>query len=460
MGAMSSWLPRLALAGLVLALPPVALAASGPSDRVASALLADLAERAIPAVVLVQVDRQRPLSPELQEVLHDLGLPRPGRTHGDGEASGSGVIVDPEGRVITNAHVVNGAVAVTLVLSEQRRLPARVVGSDPRTDVAILQIDADGPFPWLPLGDSSQVRVGDVVLAVGNPFEFQSTVTMGIISATGRRGLDEREIQDYLQTDAAVNPGSSGGPLLNLKGQVIGINTAIYAPNVDQNSGISFAIPANLVRRVVEDLDRRGRVPRSWAGLVMRTVSEVDGDSTLHGAEVVRVIPDSPAERAGLRRGDIVVEVDGEAIPSEAALKSLVLVREVGTELRFVVTRDQQRIEIPVVTGEERDVGVGLEDLPDDAVYWGGMFLAQPEDALRAHFGVGQDRGVLVVRIDSDSPAERFGLKTGDLLLEMSGRPVTSLEVLREQLSTQEPGMVLITIQRGGGRAHAVMPVP
>jgi len=460
MGDMWWWLPVPALAGLLLAVPGVAPAAARPDSRATGAVLADLAEQAIPAVVLVQVDRQRPLCPELQELVHDLGLPRLGRAWGEGEASGSGVIVAPDGRVITNAHVVNGAVGVTLVLSDQRRLPARVVGSDPRTDVAILQIDAEGPFPWLPLGDSSQVRVGDVVLAVGNPFEFQSTVTMGIISATERRGMDEREIQDYLQTDAAVNPGSSGGPLLDLNGEVIGINTAIYAPNVDQNSGISFAIPANLVRRVVEDLDRRGRVSRSWVGLVTRTVSEVDGDPTLHGAEVLRVIPDSPSERAGLRRGDIVVEVDGEAIPSEGALKSLVLVREVGTALRFVATRDQRRVEIVVVTGEEHDMGVGLEDLPDDAVYWGGMFLANPEDALRAHFGVGQDRGLLVVRIDPHSPAYRLGLKTGDLLLEMSGHPVTGLEVLQEQLSGQEPGMVLITIQRGGGRAHAVMPVP
>jgi len=458
MGDMRWWLPGLALVGLLLAAPGVAPAR--PGNRAIGADLAGLAERAIPAVVLIQVDRQRPLCPELQELVHDVGLPPLRGSRGEGEASGSGVIVTPDGQVITNAHVVNGAVGVTLVLSEQRRLPARVVGSDPRTDIAILQIAAEGPFPWLPLGDSSKVRVGDMVLAVGNPFEFQSTVTMGIISATGRRGLDEREIQDYLQTDAAVNPGSSGGPLLNLDGEVIGINTAIYAPSVDQNSGISFAIPADLVRRIVVDLERHRRVARSWVGLVTQTVSEVDGDPTLRGAEVLRVVPDSPAEHAGLRRGDIVVDVDGEAIPSENALKSLVLVQEVGTPLRFVVTRDQRRVEIDVVTGEERDAGVGLENLPEDAVYWGGMFLASPEDALRAHFGVGQERGVLVVRIDPQTPASRLGLKPGDLLLELSGRPLTGLAALRELLAGQEPGMVVVTIQRGGGRAHAVMPVP
>jgi S1-C subfamily serine protease len=333
-----------------------------------------------------------------------------------------------------------------------------VVGADARTDVAVLQIEAGGPFPWLPLGDSSEVRVGDMVLAVGNPFEFQSTVTLGIISATGRRGLGEREIQDYLQTDAAVNPGSSGGPLLDLDGRVIGINTAIFAPEVDQNAGISFAVPSNLVKRVVEDLEAGAGVPRSWVGLVTRSVATVDGDATWRGAEVLRVVPDSPAERSGIRRGDILVSVDGEATPSSEALRTLVLAREVGSRLALVATRDGRPVDLEVTTRDEREQWVGLQDLPRDAVYWAGLFLAPPVDELRARFGVGAERGLIVARVDPDSDAARLGLEPGDLVTEVGGTAVTDPEALRELLSMTPRGVLVVAVRRSGSPLWAVLP--
>ncbi len=432
--------------------------AAGPTAAALGDALAELARVAVPAVVLVQVEDRAALCPELQELFQELGVVSAWRGEGVGVASGSGVIVSSDGRVLTNAHVVEGASGVTLVLSDQRRVAARVVGVDSRTDVAALQIVDEGRYPWLPLGDSSAVRVGDLVLAVGNPFEFQSSVTLGVISATGRRGLDPHEIQDYLQTDAAVNPGSSGGPLVDARGRVIGLNTAIFAPGAEQHAGISFAIPSNLARRVLEELDAQGRVPRGWVGLVTRSVAEVDGDPTMRGAEVLRVVPGSPAERAGVRRGDIIVSVGGEAVPSESALRTRVLLGEVGEPLSFTVTRDGRRVPLTLITAEERDVAVGMDALPSDTVFWQGLYLAAPSDALRARFGVGQGRGLLVVRLEPESAAARLGLKPGDLVLEVAGRPVREGDDLEGARSAARGEVLGLVLERSGTRAWAVLP--
>jgi Do/DeqQ family serine protease len=431
---------------------------AGPAARGLSSTYSSVAARAMPAVVHVHVKKGEVLAPELREVMqdHDLDI-RLGDSQRDSEATGSGVIISADGRVWTNHHVIEGAVQISLVLSDQRRLRARLVGSDPRTDVAVLQIEGGGEFDWLPVGDSSVVRVGDLVLAIGNPFDFQSTVTAGIVSAKGRRGLTNREIQDYIQTDAAVNPGNSGGPLVNVAGEVIGINTAIFSPGVEQNSGIGFAIPSNMATRIAGDLEHLGQVRRSRVGLVTRTLSDVEGDTSRRGAEVEWIVPDSPAERAGLRRGDIIVAVDHEPIVSTRSLRNLVLAREVGAHLVFSVTRDEVTVEIDVETVDGRSVGSGYPQLPDDVVGWAGMVLADSSEALRSHFGLPDGHGVVVAHVESGSAAAGAGLSPGDLIVGIGSDAMHDLSAMRTWLEGDRDGHVGVAFRRGVGQLWAVV---
>ncbi|MBT3221933.1 MAG: PDZ domain-containing protein, partial [Proteobacteria bacterium] len=374
---------QLALALFLVVFPLISQGSTG-LDRV----LIQVAQKVRPAAVHIYVKKGVPQAPELRDVYRSFDLLPLSSFSAMRESSGSGVIVSPDGRVYTNHHVIEGAVKIEVVLHDQRHLDAFVVDSDPRTDIAILQVDAPGPFPHLELGDSSKLQVGQMVAAIGNPFDFQSTMTVGVVSALGRRELSNHEIQDYIQTDAAVNPGNSGGPLVDLKGDIIGLNTAIFAPGAEQNSGISFAIPSNMLKRIATELNQLGRVRRAWIGAVARSVEDVDGDKTRHGAEILRVISDSPAEEAGLRRGDIVVSIDNEPMVSAASLRSMIQVREVGTNLSVEVVRDDQHLRLNVEVSENRYTGMAIDTLPSDTVQWAGMVLVPPSDAIRAHFGI------------------------------------------------------------------------
>lgn len=435
----------------------MALAAPPPAVIQLQESLRHVSKEATPAVVRFEVDKREARCPELEELMQRHLLGAEGAGEPTGAATGSGFIVDPSGVVLTNEHVVNSAVSIEAILSNQQRVPVRVVATDPRTDVAVLQIDAPGPFPWLELADSDEVAVGDLVVAIGNPFDFDSTVTFGIVSAMGRRGLSEREIQDYIQTDAAVNPGNSGGPLIGLDGRVVGLNTAIYAPGNDQNSGISFAIPANMLTRVRADLEAAGRVRRPWLGMAVETVGDVDVRRSVRGAEVQRVVPDGPAEAAGVRRGDVIVAVDGEPTPSRSALRALVIAQEVGARLDVEVMRGGERRRLKLVTAEERRIDSGPKTFPEDVLGWGGMTVADPTDAIRAHFGVATDRGVIVLRVDEDSPAARMGIVPGDLILQVGKKPVYDLVTLREELDG--PSVVRpVTLGRGGDTLYAIVP--
>lgn len=432
-------------------------AVAGVPQRL-SADLVEVAERALPAVVHVQVERGPKVAPALDDLLahYDLpGLKRPGpRTR----STGSGVIVHPDGRVLTNHHVVQGAVSIQLVFEDQRRLPADVVAADPRTDIAVLQLRDPGPYPWLPLGKSRALRVGELVVAVGSPFDFQSTVTVGVVSATGRRNLSPQEIQDYIQTDAAVNPGNSGGPLLNLSGEVVGLNTAIYSPAIEQNSGISFAIPASMLERITDDLDERGTVRRPWVGLFARSVEEVDGDPSRTGAEVMRVVADSPAERAGVRRGDIIVRVEGDPVTSAEDLIGRVLAEEVGVPLVFDLARDGIIAPYELLPIDAQDAGVGLEQISAPTLEWAGLLLAEPTDALRAHFGVADTTGLIAARVEPGSAAARLGFTAGDVVLQVGEKPVATLEEVRARPAST--GHTAVKLQRGGHKIWTVLPSP
>lgn len=421
--------------------------------------LTRVARKARPAVVHVEVVKGETWAPPLQELLTRIEADPPASDVADSRATGSAVIVSRDGRVLTNHHVVDGALDVHVVLADQRRFKAEVVGSDARTDVAVLRIDGAGPFPWLPIGDSDRVAVGQPVLAVGSPFDFQSTVTVGIVSAKGRRGLDRAEIQDYIQTDAAVNPGNSGGPLLDLEGRVIGINTAIYSQGADQNSGISFAIPSNMAQRIARALEDEGRVRRASVGVETSDAAGIDGDPSVRGASVSWVVPASPGARAGLRRGDVIVAVDGEPIPSSRALRNLVAARRIGATLVFDVVRGDIRETLDVEVADEEDVGSGPSELQvEGGVIWAGLELANDTDDVRAALGVPDGRGALVVRVLPDSDGSRMGVLAGDRVTSIAGHPVRDLAELEARLAGSVGGQVVVGLDRAGRESLTVLP--
>ncbi|TVQ91308.1 MAG: PDZ domain-containing protein [Deltaproteobacteria bacterium] len=419
--------------------------------------LVGVSAKAQPAVVYVEVSQGVGWSPVLLDLLHRFDLQPPPRRHRGERATGSAFFITPEGRALTNHHVVAGATTVTLVLSDQRRYLADVVGSDPRTDLAVLQVRADRTFPWLPLGDSDRVRVGQIVLAVGNPYDFASTATMGIVSFIGRRGLDAREIQDYIQTDAPVHPGNSGGPLLSLRGEVVGINTAIYARGVDSGSGISFAIPSNMAKRTSEEVLRDGRARRPRIGLRAEDVEEVEGDASMRGAVVTWVVPGSPASAAGLRRGDVIVRAHGEPVVGAAALRSLVRARPVGEGMELDVVRGQQRLRPRVELVDEQTLALGQADRTEGDHVYAGMVLGTADEEVRRALGVGPAEGVLVRAVTPGSTAAKMGVLAGDRVVSVAGRSVEELQELVEYLEIVQDAPVVVGLRRGAELRRTIL---
>lgn len=442
---------------------PVTLPADSAALAGATALsqaFAEVAAAVTPAAVYIEARKGPDVAAGLQELIAEYRLPVPGGRAADQTTSGSGVIISPDGLVLTNHHVVSGAQDPVVTLHDRRSYPATVVGSDARTDVALLRIEGEGPFPWAALGDSDQVAVGTWVLAVGHPFDFPFTVTTGIISARGRRNLFRNEIQDYLQTDAAVNPGSSGGPLFDLHGRVIGINTAIYTPpgGGQQHAGISFAIPANMAARIKDELLATGRVARASLGLSTRDRPASRGVPR-PGAEITRVTPSGPAEAAGLRRGDVVVSVDEEPITGADDLRGLVQARGVRNELRVGWEREGQLMSAVVRTGDERDLAQPDLAVPPEAREWAGLTLGPATPEALATFGVQPPSqrapGVLVLSVEPGAPGAVAGVLPGDLLLALGDQPLTRPEDAATLAADRRS--VTLRLWRDGGEAWAAV---
>lgn len=405
---------------------PVTPSADAPGlaqARAMSDAFASVAAAVTPATVYIDAEKGPPVAAGLEELMRDYRLPSPDSEGTGVESSGSGVIISEDGLVLTNYHVIAGADSPVITLYDHRSFPAQVVASDARTDLAVLRILDDGPFPWAELGDSDAVQVGQWVMTVGHPFDFQFTVTTGIISARGRRNLFHNEIQDYLQTDAAMNPGSSGGPLFDLSGRVIGINTAIYtAPGAgNQNTGISFAIPSSMARRVADELLDTGRVARASLGLNTRD-RPISMDQPDPGAVVTRVTPGSPAAAAGFVPGDVILTVDGERVTGSADLRALVLARGVHVDLDIGWQRESQSLHAVVQTGDEQDLESTELPVPNDAVAWAGLTVIIATSADLATFNredpSSPTGGLLVLAVTPDSPGAVAGLMPGDLLVE------------------------------------------
>ena len=424
-----------------------------------------LSASVLPTTVHIHVERGPLVAAGIQQLSRDYALPVPKPSTGAVQTStGSGVIIDEDGVVLTNHHVVNGAQRIVITMVDQRRYEASVIGHDPRTDIALLAIDGDGPFSAAQFSESVAVAVGEWVVAVGHPFDFPFTVTAGIVSALGRRNLGRNEIQDYIQTDVAVNPGSSGGPLFNTAGQLVGINTAIFSPDKEHlsSAGISFAIPAAMAMRVGEEIVTPGRIRYSAIGITTEDAQPTE-QQPQPGARIARVIAGGPAERAGLRRGDVITAVDGEAIADSAALDALVLTRAVGSELSLNVRRGKRSFLTQAKTADADQLGpTSTADLPaTDAVTWGGLTMvdATPKRLMQMGVVLPKDthEGVLVLDVAPDSAAATSGLIPGDVLLKVHKSPLTGVDDLLKSVDNQS--VVLVAFWRGTNRYLAVLAI-
>ena len=394
-------------------------------------------------------------------------------------ALGSGFIIDQSGYVVTNSHVVAEAAEIGVILHDGTRLEAKLIGVDAPTDLALLKVKSDKPLPATDWGDSDQVQVGDWVVAIGNPFGLGGSVTAGILSARAR-DIQQGPYDDYLQTDASINRGNSGGPLFNVNGQVIGINTAIYSPT-GGSVGIGFAVPSAIARPVIEQLKEHGQVRRGWLGVqVQRVTPDIAESLSLpepEGALVTSVEPDSPAGKAGLRQGDVITAFDGQVVEKMRSLPRIVAATKIGRTVDVEVMRGGSPQTIPVTIGElappEPQVaaaGSSTEEEPPaettepvEAKTVIGLKLAPLTPGLREAFAINGDvDGVLVTEVGENSPAFERGIGAGDVIIEAAQEPVTSPDDLQGRIDkAREQGRktVLMLVSRAGDLRYVPVPV-
>jgi serine protease DegQ len=390
--------------------------------------LAPLIKEVAPAVVSIYVQEQASAAtspffsdPLLERFFGPQGVPQLQPQPRQG--TGSGVIIDAgNGYVVTNHHVIATANEVLVVLNDQRRFEAEIIGSDEGTDIALLKIEAEN-LTALPLGDSESLEVGDFVLAIGNPFGLGQTVTSGIVSALGRGGINAEGYEDFIQTDASINPGNSGGALIDFNGQLVGINSAIIAP-AGGNVGIGFAVPANMANSVVRQLLEFGEVRRGVLGV---TITDLTPDviqglglDIEQGAVVSEVVPGSPAERAGLQAGDIIVEVDGQAIQGSADLRNTVGLVRVDSTVALSYLRDGQRRTVNVTIGQAAGTKLAAEGAAGATI--DTLQGAEFRNLSQGDPQYGRVQGVLVTSVADGSPAARNGLMAGDVITAVGGR--------------------------------------
>lgn len=363
---------------------------------------------------------------------------------------GSGVIVTSDGYIITNNHVVEGADELNISLPDKRTFKAKVIGTDPKTDVAVIKIDASN-LPALPWGDASQLEVGEMVLAVGNPFGLSQTVTMGIISAIGRANVGIVDYEDFIQTDAAINPGNSGGALVNLKGELVGINTAIFSQSGGY-MGIGFAIPSTMAKSVMQSLIKHGKVIRGWIGVSIQDVTpdlaKEFGAAENNGALVGDVLEDSPASKAKLERGDIITAYNGVPVRDSNHLRGLVAETQPGTTARLSLLREKKSQDLNITIGElPKELAKASRDGSGKGEHaLAGITVENVRQSGRSK----ASSGVVVTEIEPESQAERAGLQKGDVIREINRKPVKDVkdfERLTSQLSSRSS--VLILVNRG-----------
>ena len=437
---------------VLVAIACVALPGAGAAAE--KLTVAPVLKEVTPAVVNISVrGRRMQQNPLLDDPVFRRFFNAPGRRSVPVQGIGSGVIIDSdEGLVVTNHHVVNGAEEIVVTLRDRRKFQAQLVGSDPGTDVALLRIDAQD-LAELPPGDSDSLEVGDFVVAIGNPFGLGQTVTLGIVSALGRSGLGLEGYEDFIQTDASINRGNSGGALVDLDGQLVGMNTAISSPS-GGSVGIGFAVPTRMVTAVVEQLLEFGEVRRGQLGVVISNVdpdvAEGLGLGEATGALVSQVMEGSPAERADIQPYDVIVSIDDEPVEGATDLRNRVGLVRVGDEVVVGLLRDGERLEKRIVIGE------GQFAAADGGATSDRFAGAEFRDIGPEHPLYGDVRGVEVVRVDPESPPARAGLRAGDIILAVNRRGVANTREFLDTVGQQE-GALALHVQRGSMRTFIAL---
>lgn len=398
-----------------------------------------VAKKATPAVVSIQVQFQskpssrQEWSSDPREQFPDefwqrfFGIPSPQEPRGPRMGQGSGFVISPDGHLLTNNHVVQDAEKITVIFSDGKELAGTVIGTDPNTDIALLKVEGQN-LEYLTLGDSDHIEVGELVMAIGSPLRFQSTITVGVVSAKGRAGLGVVPIENFIQTDAAINMGNSGGCLISLAdGEVIGMNTAI-ASNTGGYMGIGFAIPSNMIKHIMEELRTTGRVIRGYIGVNLQSIdSNLAAAFNLDkntGALVAEIMKESPADKGGLKSGDIILKVDGKTVENPAMLRSTIAMVKPGEKVVLSILRNNEHMErtITVATHPESEIAAG--ELQNKL----GMLLQDLSPEIAQQLGYDKDSGVLIKYVDPNSAAQAAGLRRGQLILSVNQKPVTSTE--------------------------------
>ena len=474
MGVIAAGIPFL-VAGLLMASglqwtsPSVAEDSSGAprvslsSPPVIPGSFAELAEKMSPTVVNVKVTKiekagfQGPRMPEgnFGDFFERFFKEMP--QHPGGHKSmgaGSGVIISSDGTILTNNHVVEGATEVTVTLADKKEYVAQILGRDPKTDLAVLKIKANQSFPAAALGNSEQLKVGDWVVAIGNPFGLNHTVTSGIVSAKGRV-IGAGPYDDLIQTDASINPGNSGGPLFNMKGEVVGINTAI----IPQGQGIGFAIPVNTAKPLIPQLVTKGEVTRGYLGVNIQNMTpdlaEALNVKDLDGALVADVSPGSPASAAGIERGDLITSFNGKAVKDSHDLPAMVAATPVDEEVTVTVLRDGKERQLSVTVGRLPSEQASLDKAAQPAKGKWGLQLHDLSPQIAQQFGLQADQGVVVVGVEAGSSADEAGIRQGDLIVEVNRQTVNSVDEVKEKIhQSQDKDRLLLLVQRQNGKLY------
>jgi serine protease Do len=392
---------------------------------------------------------------------HDFGSPKKWKER----SLGSGVIVSPDGYIVTNNHVVEKADEIKVTLFDKRVLKGRIVGADQKTDIAIIRIDAAN-LPVLSWGDSDKLQVGEFVLAIGSPYGLSNTVTMGIISAVGRANVGIADYEDFIQTDAAINPGNSGGPLVNINGQLIGINTAIFS-RTGGYQGIGFAVPSNMVRLVMDQLIQKGKVTRGWIGVTIQELTpelaQQFGLKQSRGALVSDIVKDSPAAKAGIIRGDIIIGFNGKEVKDVSSLRNLVSQSKAGSNISLKILRSGKEFTVQVNIVElPREVA---EVVPDSSteeaevkVPTGLVVMDLSTEIIRQLGFSREEKGVVVVKVEPGSPADEAEIRKGDIIKEINKKEIDNLVAYNRVLTgMKKDESMLLFINRGGKRFYVIL---
>ena len=460
---------------------PISAPKPASGERVQDDGYVELVEAVMPAVVNVRVTAENPgeqvslrapgMDPDMQEFFERF-FGRQWQQHGDRQpqpkhrkvqGEGSGFFIDSDGHVLTNAHVVHNASQIEIVTQDGTVHKATLRGIDEKTDLAVLDVETDQPTPYVAFADSDEVRVGERVVAVGNPFGLGGTVTSGIVSATGRE-LGAGPYDDFLQIDASINRGNSGGPTFNLDGEVVGVNSMIFSPS-GGSVGIGFAIASNLAEDVSLDLLDDGAVERGWLGVniqsIDRDLASALGLDTEKGVLVSNVMPDSPAETAGIEAGDVIHSIDGATVDGVRDVTRLIAAIDSGTSSTLGILRDGEQLDLDVEIGampNERVAAVEVE-APDPDQPRLGLRLQALDPEGRERLGV--DHGLIVSAVEPDSPAAGKNIRAGDVVLEADGREIASIDDLRASIRERhaESGeSILLRIARNGDRMFVAVP--